>query len=83
MTPDRDKLFKLLTIAEGDKLDEFFQDEDMVAFVAELTPTYLLCGVRETASIRSNLKDGNDLFRQLPPGPSAFAYCTLLNNHDL
>ncbi len=55
----------------------------MITFVAEVTPTYLLCGVRDAASIRSNLKDGNDVFQKLPAGLVAFACCTLLNNHDL
>ena len=70
-------------IVEGDKFDEFFRDEEMITFVAELTPTYLLCGVRDAASIRSNLKDANDVFQKLPAGPSAFTCCTLMNNHDL
>ena len=70
-------------MAKEERIDDFFQDKEMFAFVVELTPTYLLCGVRDAATIRNNLTDGKDLYRKLPPGPSAFACCTLLNNLDL
>ena len=61
----------------------FFDDDDMIYFVAELTITYLLCGMRDGNAVRSKLNDGKSVFKHLLPGPSAFAYVTLLNNHKL
>ena len=76
-------LLKLLMMAQERMWDEFYENAEMVAFVAEMLPTYFLCGVRNATAIRNKLGDGSEVFEHFPPGPMAFACLTLLNNHDL
>ena len=67
-------------MAQEDNLDGFFENGDIMEFVAETVYTYFLCGVCGSEDVKKELDKRSNVFDHLPPGPMAFACVTLLNN---
>ena len=53
---------------QKDQVDEFFQDKDMVRFVARLTMKYLVCGSCDIAGKKSKYEHGGEIFEDLKAG---------------
>ena len=73
----------LKEMAMNENVDEFFENEEVMEFFAELSHTYLVCGVRDADGVKRLINNEGCVLDHLPSGPMAFAYLTLLNNCDL